>query len=168
VLVCHSERLCQSALRLVGPSKLQQRVTPAHVRHERELQLGHRRGDCEGAVVEVERLFRPTELDVSVTEQRQPPDERRRVAGCLRHLQRLPERDHAGVDITTVDRFALVEHSGSAWTMRMLQVPELKRGMGLGQDFILPCGTRRERIHLLGNGVCPPVMETVIRTLTAD
>jgi DNA (cytosine-5)-methyltransferase 1 len=70
--------------------------------------------------------------------------------------------------ITTVDRFALVEHSGSAWTMRMLQVPELKRGMGLGDEFILPYGTRRERIHLLGNGVCPPVMETIVRTLTAD
>jgi len=70
--------------------------------------------------------------------------------------------------ITTVDRFALVERSGSAWTMRMLQVPELKRGMGLGDDFVLPCGTRRERIHLLGNGVCPPVMETVIKTLTGE
>jgi DNA (cytosine-5)-methyltransferase 1 len=70
--------------------------------------------------------------------------------------------------ITTVDRFALVQQSGDAWTMRMLQVPELKRGMGLGDDFVLPCGTRRERVHLLGNGVCPPVMETVVRTLTAD
>jgi len=70
--------------------------------------------------------------------------------------------------ITTVDRFALVEHSGTAWTMRMLQVPELMRGMGLDDDFILPCGTRRQRIHLLGNGVCPPVMEAVIRALTAD
>jgi DNA (cytosine-5)-methyltransferase 1 len=70
--------------------------------------------------------------------------------------------------ITTVDRFALVEQSRHEWTMRMLQVPELKRGMGFRDEFILPCGTRRERIHLLGNGVCPPVMETVIRALTAD
>jgi hypothetical protein len=32
----------------------------------------------------------------------------------------------------------------------------------------LPCGTRRERIHLLGNGVCPPVMEQVVTALTQD
>lgn len=70
--------------------------------------------------------------------------------------------------ITTVDRFALVEHAGSALTMRMLQVPELKRAMGFHDDFMLPCGTRRERVHLLGNGVCPPVMEAVIRALTAE
>jgi DNA (cytosine-5)-methyltransferase 1 len=70
--------------------------------------------------------------------------------------------------ITTVDRFALVEWCAGNPMMRMLQVPELKRGMGVDDDFALPCGTRRERIHLLGNGVCPPVMEQVIRALTHD
>ncbi len=67
--------------------------------------------------------------------------------------------------ITTVDRFALVEHDGDMWSMRMLQVPELKRAMGHGDDFKLPVGTRRDRIKLLGNGVCPPVMESVVRSL---
>jgi DNA (cytosine-5)-methyltransferase 1 len=70
--------------------------------------------------------------------------------------------------ITTVDRFALVECSGNSPMMRMLQVPELKRGMGVDDQFELPCGTRRERIHLLGNGVCPPVMEQVVTALTED
>ena len=70
--------------------------------------------------------------------------------------------------ITTVDRFALVESSLGVSTMRMLQVPELKRAMGFHDAFALPCGTRRERIHLLGNGVCPPVMEAVLKALTAD
>ena len=69
--------------------------------------------------------------------------------------------------ITTVDRFALVEHDGDMWRMRMLQVPELKRAMGHGDDFKLPVGTRRDRIKLLGNGVCPPVMESVIRSLVS-
>ena len=32
--------------------------------------------------------------------------------------------------ITTVDRFAFVEHDGDMWRMRMLQVPELKPGDG--------------------------------------
>ena len=49
--------------------------------------------------------------------------------------------------------------------MRMLQVPELRRAMGFDDDFLLPLGSRRERIRLLGNGVCPPVMEAVIRAL---
>ena len=69
--------------------------------------------------------------------------------------------------ITTVDRFALVEHDGDMWRMRMLQVPELRRAMGHGDDFKLPVGTRRDRIKLLGNGVCPPVMEAVVRSLVA-
>ena len=67
--------------------------------------------------------------------------------------------------ITTVDRFALVDHDGDLWRMRMLQVPELRRAMGHSNDFKLPVGTRRDRIKLLGNGVCPPVMESVIRSL---
>ena len=70
--------------------------------------------------------------------------------------------------VTTVDRFALVEHDGTAWRMRMLQVPELKRAMGFNDDFNLAVGTRRDRIRLLGNGVCPPVMETVVRSLISD
>lgn len=70
--------------------------------------------------------------------------------------------------VTTVDRFALVEPGPRDPTMRMLQVSELKRAMGLDERFALPCGTRRQRVHLLGNGVCPPVMETVVRTLTTD
>lgn len=69
--------------------------------------------------------------------------------------------------ITTVDRFALVEHDGDVWKMRMLQVPELRRAMGHGNDFKLPIGTRRDRIKLLGNGVCPPVMESVVRALVS-
>ena len=70
--------------------------------------------------------------------------------------------------ITTVDRFALVEYDGDTWRMRMLQVPELKRAMGFGDAFKLPLGTRRDRIRLLGNGVCPPVMESVVRSLLSD
>lgn len=69
--------------------------------------------------------------------------------------------------ITTIDRFGLVEHDGDRWTLRMLQVPELRRAMGFGEEFGLPLGTRRDRIRLLGNGVCPPVMEAVVRSLVA-
>lgn len=67
--------------------------------------------------------------------------------------------------VTTVDRFALVTPSPNGPMMRMLQIPELKRAMGMPANFLLPSGTRREQIKLLGNGVCPPVMSWVIRSL---
>ncbi len=67
--------------------------------------------------------------------------------------------------ITTIDRFALVEPTDEGFDMRMLQVPELKRAMGLCENFIMSHGSRRDRIRLLGNGVCPPVMERVVRNL---
>jgi DNA (cytosine-5)-methyltransferase 1 len=70
--------------------------------------------------------------------------------------------------ITTIDRFALVEQDEDGPVMRMLQVPELQRAMGFEDDFALPVGSRRDRIRLLGNGVCPPVMEAVVRALTED
>ncbi len=69
--------------------------------------------------------------------------------------------------ITTIDRFALVEPHDDGQTIRMLQVPELKRAMGFGDDYVFPVGTRRDRVRLLGNGVCPPVMEAVVRSLVA-
>lgn len=64
--------------------------------------------------------------------------------------------------LTTLDRFGLVQWDGRTPTLRMLQVPELKRAMGLRRDFLLQHGTRRDRIKLLGNGVCPPVMKAVV------
>ena len=69
--------------------------------------------------------------------------------------------------VTTIDRFALVEPGDDGATIRMLQVPELKRAMGFEDDFAFPVGTRRDRIRLLGNGVCPPVMTAVVRSLLA-
>jgi DNA (cytosine-5)-methyltransferase 1 len=49
----------------------------------------------------------------------------------------------------------------------MLQVPELMRAMGFKDaDAFHLCGSRRERIKQLGNGVCPPVMEAIVRHLT--
>jgi DNA (cytosine-5)-methyltransferase 1 len=67
--------------------------------------------------------------------------------------------------ITTIDRFALVEPSADGYQMRMLQVPELKRAMGFDDEFLFLRGTRRDRVRLLGNGVCPPVMHQVVSAL---
>jgi DNA (cytosine-5)-methyltransferase 1 len=68
--------------------------------------------------------------------------------------------------ITTIDRFGLVTWVAGEPHLRMLQVPELTRAMGFGNGYNLDgIGSRRDRIRLLGNGVAPPVMEAVIRTL---
>jgi DNA (cytosine-5)-methyltransferase 1 len=67
--------------------------------------------------------------------------------------------------LTTLDRFGLVSGRGRAATLRMLQVPELKRAMGFPADFRLDRGTRRDRIRFIGNAVCPPVMKAVVGAL---
>ena len=64
--------------------------------------------------------------------------------------------------VTTVDRFALVYPAADGYEMRMLQVPELMRAMGLERTFEFTTGTRRDKIRMLGNGVCPPVMQSVV------
>lgn len=71
--------------------------------------------------------------------------------------------------ITTLDRFAYVKPGENGHVMRMLQPEELKLAMGFKSDFKLmevPELTRRDRIKLMGNGVCPPVMEAIVRSLT--
>ena len=67
--------------------------------------------------------------------------------------------------ITTLDRFGLCEPSENGPMLRMLQVPELARGMGFDDALLLNRGTRRDRVKIVGNGVCPPVMKSIIRTL---
>lgn len=70
--------------------------------------------------------------------------------------------------VTTVDRFALVEPGDDGHTMRMLQVSELRRAMGFDESYLLEIGSRRDRVRILGNGVCPPVMTEVVNALTGN
>ena len=68
--------------------------------------------------------------------------------------------------ITTVDRFALVKPDKEhGHVMRMLQVPELQAAMGMPVKMKLEAGTRRDRIKMIGNAVCPPVMRQVLSSL---
>jgi DNA (cytosine-5)-methyltransferase 1 len=68
--------------------------------------------------------------------------------------------------LTTLDRFGLVTWEGREPMLRMLQVDELRRAMGFASTHRFEHGSRRDRIKMIGNGVCPPVMEAVIETLT--
>jgi DNA (cytosine-5)-methyltransferase 1 len=70
--------------------------------------------------------------------------------------------------VTTLDRFAYVRRRDGLHEMRMLQVPELAKAMGFPARFQLPAPTRRDRIKLLGNAVCPPVMKAVIESLVGQ
>jgi DNA (cytosine-5)-methyltransferase 1 len=68
--------------------------------------------------------------------------------------------------ITTLDRFAFVKHNGKRHIMRMLQPPELKAAMGWPRKYKINRGTRRDRIKMTGNAVCPPVMKAIVNGLT--
>ncbi|MDE0433758.1 MAG: DNA cytosine methyltransferase [Bryobacterales bacterium] len=127
-------------------------------------------------------------LDRSGTWKRSPLDNGRRAAATLERAERgfsalgreVPflivyyGSDGAGGwqpltvplrTITTLDRFGLCEPSDDGPTLRMLQVPELARAMGFNDELILKRGTRRDRVMLMGNGVCPPVMEAAVKAL---
>ncbi len=67
--------------------------------------------------------------------------------------------------VTTLDRFALVEKIRGEYRMRMLQPSELARAMGLPKNHKFNHGTRRDKVKLCGNGICAPVMKTVISSL---
>jgi DNA (cytosine-5)-methyltransferase 1 len=70
--------------------------------------------------------------------------------------------------VTTVDRFALISPAKGGPRMRMLQVPELTRAMGVPNWYQLPVGSRRDKVQLLGNGVCSPVMSHIIMSLNQN
>ncbi|REJ65358.1 MAG: DNA cytosine methyltransferase [Planctomycetota bacterium] len=69
--------------------------------------------------------------------------------------------------ITTLDRFAYVRPNYRGHEMRMLQPPELAAAMGFPRHHKWPKVSRRERIKLTGNAVCPRVMRDVVKSLTA-
>lgn len=73
--------------------------------------------------------------------------------------------------IPTVDRFGLVTVTidGEPYVitdigLRMLQPRELARAQGFGDDYQLT-GTLREQVARIGNSVCPPVAEAIVRAL---
>lgn len=68
--------------------------------------------------------------------------------------------------ITTLDRFALVRPTATGHEMRMLQPPELAAAMGFPRIHKWPNTTRRNKIKLIGNAVCPKVMKAVVESLT--
>ena len=67
--------------------------------------------------------------------------------------------------VTTLDRFAYVKPTKTGHMMRMLQPEELKLAMGFDKGYQLGVGSRRDKIKLMGNAVCPPVMESIVRAL---
>lgn len=67
--------------------------------------------------------------------------------------------------ITTIDRFAFVKPTKRGHMMRMLQPEELKLAMGFPRSYKLADGTRRDKIRLMGNAVCPPVMKELVKSL---
>ncbi len=69
--------------------------------------------------------------------------------------------------VTTVDRFAIMKPAPQGHIMRMLQVPELKAAMSMPRRFRIRKGTRRDRIRMIGNAVCPRQMKAVVKHLVS-
>jgi DNA (cytosine-5)-methyltransferase 1 len=67
--------------------------------------------------------------------------------------------------LTTLDRFGLVTWTGKEPMLRMLQVNELRRAMSFPDVYRFEHGSRRDKIKMIGNGVCPPVMSAIIQSL---
>lgn len=67
--------------------------------------------------------------------------------------------------LTTLDRFGLVTWNGREPMLRMLQVDELRLAMGFPKSYRFEHGARRDKIKMIGNGVCPPLMKAVIHSL---
>jgi len=68
--------------------------------------------------------------------------------------------------ITTLDRFAHVKPRTVGHVMRMLQPEELKAATGWPKRFRIHHGSRRDKIKMVGNAVCPPVMKAAVGHLT--
>jgi DNA (cytosine-5)-methyltransferase 1 len=49
--------------------------------------------------------------------------------------------------------------------LRMLQVEELPRAMGFPDSHDFQHGSRRDKIMMIGNAVCPPVMQAIIKSM---
>ena len=62
--------------------------------------------------------------------------------------------------ITTRERWSLVHED----RMRMLTLDETVAAMGFPSDYELPSAKKRA-VHMLGNAVCPPVAEALVRSL---
>ena len=69
--------------------------------------------------------------------------------------------------VTTSGHFALVRPDRcGGHEMRMLQVDELRRAMGFPASFDFGGCTRTDTMRLLGNAVCPLVMQAIVEELT--
>ena len=71
--------------------------------------------------------------------------------------------------ITSRDRFSLVlvriagvEYAIADILMRMLAPHELAKAQGVPADYLLP-GTKSQQVAKIGNSVCPPVAEALVR-----
>ncbi|MEE5067350.1 DNA (cytosine-5-)-methyltransferase [Pseudomonas alliivorans] len=67
--------------------------------------------------------------------------------------------------VTTVDRFAVVVPTVKGHMMRMLQPEELRNAMGFPDNYKFPEVTRRDKVKLMGNAVCSPVMEAIVKAI---
>jgi len=132
--------------------------------------VGHRVDRALGTVTTVDH-----HSPVMVNLDPQPADiERARQVAAFLVAYYGSERDGQRADrplrtVPTVDRFGLVTVELDGWPyvvadigLRMLQPRELARAQGFPDTYILT-GTKRQQVARIGNSVCPPVVEALVR-----
>ncbi|MBN1233310.1 MAG: DNA cytosine methyltransferase [Candidatus Coatesbacteria bacterium] len=67
--------------------------------------------------------------------------------------------------ITTHDRFAYVVPTENGHKIRMLQPEELAKAMGFPDEHRWATINKQEKVKIIGNAVCPPVMRSVLEKL---
>jgi DNA (cytosine-5)-methyltransferase 1 len=70
--------------------------------------------------------------------------------------------------LTTSSRWLYVRYNGYEYESRMLKIPELAKAMGFPQEHRLPDIPIPLKEKLIGNAVCPPVMQSIVSQLLGN
>src|SRR5262245_32140906 len=99
LLVCDIHRLAEHVFCFRSAPQPHEGLALALVGHQRKLKFRYGTGELDCAVVVVEGLGRPTELNVAMAEQRHPANDRGNIAVRLGDLERLSELNDRRADI---------------------------------------------------------------------
>lgn len=91
------------------------------------------------------------------------------LAGCDEPMHTLPTKDRMGLVTVAGEQYRIVDIG-----MRMLQPRELARAQGFGDDYLLEAPhlgrplPKHAQVRMVGNSVCPPMAEALVRANYAE
>jgi DNA (cytosine-5)-methyltransferase 1 len=91
------------------------------------------------------------------------------LAGCDEPMHTLPTKDRMGLVTVAGQQYRIADIG-----MRMLQPRELARAQGFGDDYLLEAPhlgrqlPKHAQVRMVGNSVCPPMAEALVRANYAE